>query len=240
MLIKLEGAGPLYQRLYRAIRNQIIEGRLRAGERLPSTRTLARELGVSRNVVMLAFEQLVADGHLMGRTGSGTYVSSELPENLRWKSSRNVLPSRWGPARAAPHLSSYGRRLTDSNMRVPRTEHQNLPYDFRRHVNSETLPETWRRLFSGRARGARVASLVSGPPQGHQQLREVLSRYLGRHRGVVCDPNQILITSGSQQAFDLIARVLTDPGDRVVLEDPHSTGADTVFRPTAPTSRVCR
>ena len=230
MLIKLEGAGPLYQRLYRAIRNQILEGRLRAGERLPSTRGLAQELGVSRNVVMLAFEQLVAEGHLVGHTGSGTYVSSELPEGLRWKSSRRVLPSRLGPATAAPRLSSYGRRLSEADLQLPGRKRERLPYDFRHDLISDSLSETWRRLLAGRARAGRSTSLTYGPEQGHPPLRETLARYRGRNREVLCRANQILITDGSQQAFDLIARVLIDPGDAVALEEPHFIRARQCFR----------
>ena len=179
---------------------------------------------------MLAFEQLVAEGHLVGHTGSGTYVSSELPEGRRWKSSRRVLPSRLGPATAAPRLSSYGRRLSEADLQLPGRKRERLPYDFRHDLIADSLPETWRRLLAGRARAGRPTSLTYGPEQGHPPLRETLARYLGRNRGVLCGANQILITDGSQQAFDLIARVLIDPGDAVALEEPHFIRARQCFR----------
>ena len=166
----------------------------------------------------------------MGHTGSGTYVSSELPEGLRWKSSRRVLPSRLGPATAAPRLSSYGRRLSEADLQLPGRKRERLPYDFRHDLISDSLSETWRRLLAGRARAGRSTSLTYGPEQGHPPLRETLARYRGRNREVLCRANQILITDGSQQAFDLIARVLIDPGDAVALEEPHFIRARQCFR----------
>ncbi len=113
---------------------------------------------------------------------------------------------------------------------MPSRTRGRLPYDFRHDLSSENLPESWRRLFAGRARAGGSTSLTYGLEQGHPPLREALARYLGRNRGVLCGANQILITDGSQQAFDLIARVLIDPGDAVVFEEPHFVSVRQCFR----------
>ena len=113
MFVKLEGDGVLYQQLYHALRRAILSGALAAGTRLPSTRTLARELGVSRNTVLLAYDQLLAEGYTVSHTGSGTYVASTLPDVMHAPPS-TPESSRDAATATLPQLSAYGRRLLDS------------------------------------------------------------------------------------------------------------------------------
>lgn len=228
MFVSLEGTGPLFQRLYEALRAEILEGRLARGAKLPSSRTLATELNVSRTTVMLAFDQLLAEGYVTGRVGSGTYVACELPE-AALETSRTESPA---PAPAAPaRLSRYGERAAGLET-VPPSRQGAVRYDFRYGLPPvEEFPhETWRRMLARRARSASLRSLRYGPPEGHEGLREAIAGYLGRSRAVACRPEQVLVVNGSQQALDLTARVLLETGDAVVVEEPHYQGARKVFQ----------
>jgi GntR family transcriptional regulator / MocR family aminotransferase len=225
MLLNLRGSGSLHRRLGHALKSAIRSGRLAPGARVPSTRTLAGDLGVSRNTVMLAYEQLVAEGYLVSRDRATTSVAAgTLPAAV---SSRPGLAAR-------PRLSTYGRRLTKDPAMPPSTTYASRPgirYDFRygRPCLQQFPHEVWRRLLAARARRTSIDGFGYGPPAGYAPLRAALAEYLGRARGVVCDAEQIVIVNGSQQGLDLAARVLLDPGDRVVMEEPHYAGARLVF-----------
>lgn len=220
--LQLDGDGSLQRQLYRALRAAILSGRLAGGTQLPSTRLLAREIGVSRNTVLLACERLIAEGYVEARERSGLYVVDT------GSRAAPVEPdTAAGPA--PPRLSAAARRLADA---VPPGRaswspwHEPLPYDFRYGEPSYAdLPlEVWSRLLGRRARALSARRLAYQSPGGAPELREALAGYLGRARGVACAPEQIVIVHGSQQAIDLTARVLVDPGDRVVVEEPHYTG----------------
>ena len=224
--LRLDGEGPLHRQTYRALRTAILAGRLRAGERFPSTRTLARELGVSRNTVLQAYEQLVAEGYAAARGGSGTYAADALPaqaDRARRRGERSVATS--GVAR----LSAFGRRLEAG---VPRGQatwslpRERVACDFRygEPAYSELPLATWARILGRRARRLSVKRLAYQAPGGAEELRVALAGYLARARGVVCSPEQVVVVHGSQQAIDLTTRLLVDPGDTIVLEEPHYTG----------------
>ncbi|WP_089943357.1 MocR-like pyridoxine biosynthesis transcription factor PdxR [Candidatus Entotheonella palauensis] len=233
MFVKLYGTGALYQQLYQSLRSAILAGQLAPGTRLPATRTMARELGVSRNTVLLAYEQLLAEGYAVGQTGSGTYVASSLPDAMLTTAAvPDAIEST--PLEAAPRLSAYGRHAAANSPLNPPSDPVRpsaLRYDFRYGLPAvEEFPhDIWRRLLTRRARSASLRSLRYGPPEGYGPLREAIADYLRRSRAVVCDPEQIVVVNGSQQALDLTARVLLDPGDRVVIEEPHYQGARQVF-----------
>jgi GntR family transcriptional regulator/MocR family aminotransferase len=222
--LPLDGDGPLHRQAYRALRGAILEGRLRAGARLGSSRGLARELGVSRNTVLQAFEQLVAEGYATARAGSGTFVAEVLPRATGGLSGR-----RSEERREPPRLSALGRRIASdvpeghASWSLPR---ERVRFDFRygEPAYADLPLVTWARLLGRRARRLSVRRLAYQPPGGASELREALAAYLGRARGVVCEPEQIVIVQGSQQAIDLCVRLLVDPGDSVVLEEPHYTG----------------
>jgi GntR family transcriptional regulator/MocR family aminotransferase len=223
--LQLDGEGPLQRQAYRALRAAILAGRLRGGERLAATRALARELGVSRNTVLAAYEQLVAEGYATARGGSGTYVAEALP--LAAARAPRAAMARAAPA--VPRLSAFGRRLEAG---VPRGQaswslpRERVACDFRygEPAYADLPLATWGRLLGRRARRLTARQLAYRAPGGAEELREALTGYLARARGVVSSPEQIVVVQGSQQAIDLTTRLLVDPGDVVVLEEPHYTG----------------
>lgn len=231
MIIRFAGDEPLYRQTYQAIRAAILDGRLAPGERLPSSRGLARENAISRNVVLLAYDQLVAEGYAEPRVGAGTFVVPALPEALlHAQSARDGEPagerSRGG---AGIHLSAGGRRLAAYDWTRTRDERGPRPrFDFRYGMATpdEASLAAWRRVLT---RHVADPPLGYAHPLGDLRLREALARHIAGRRGVVCEAEHIVIVSGSQQGLDLIARMLLDPGDRVVLEDPCYSGARDVF-----------
>ncbi len=213
-------AGPLFRQIYLGLRKAIFAGTFHADGRLPSTRDLADQLGVSRTVVLLAYDQLLAEGFVAGRSGSGTYVAQGLAPNRLASSKKSIklCLSRFGTAaeQAAPALDFQARRPP-----VHR-------YDFasgRSESDIETFPfEMWRRILLRCARKAPVVELDYGPAAGSVALREAIAGHLRRSRAVVCDPSEVIIVNGSQQALDLIVRVLLERGDRVAIENPSYQG----------------
>jgi GntR family transcriptional regulator/MocR family aminotransferase len=210
--------GPLHRQLYFAIRDAILAARLQPGTRLPSTRTLAEDLGVSRNTVMAAFEQLLAEGYIRGRVGAGSYVSDQLPEDALYARA-HAASGRGAPARAPgpsrrglqlTRLSGQGTRPTPFTPGLP--ELAGFPF------------ELWARLLAKHWRAPPRSFLIGSDACGWRPLREALTAHLGAARAVSCTADQVIVVSGAQQALDLAARVLIDPGDRVWLEDPGYMG----------------
>ncbi len=229
MLLALDGKGPLHRQLYHALRRAILSGTLPAGARMPSTRAIAAETRVSRITAVIAYDQLIAEGYAEPRRGSGTYVSEALARNGALRARRQSSAPR--PAR----LSTYGRRIVAATRGQPPSwapRRDALPYDFRygRPAITDFPHALWRRLLARRARRASFRAFDYGPPEGLPELRTALADYLRRSRAVVCDESQIVVVSGSQQGLDLVARVLFDAGDLVLLEEPHYAGARRVFR----------
>ena len=230
MFVSLRGRGPLNQRLYRGLRQSILEGRLAPGTRLPSTRNLAGDLGLSRNVVLMAFDKLLDEGYVEARVGSGTYVSTSLPDAAiaPWRS--RVPETASAPP---PQLSVQARRvLALAPLPAPTAPiRSGLRYEFRYGLPgiADFPADAWSRVIARRARGLRIGSLRYGRARGYQPLREAIARYVTRARGVVASPEQVIIVNGSQQALDLVCRLLVDPGDRVVVEEPCYQGARHVF-----------
>ena len=210
---------PLQRQLYDGWRQGILEGRFRPGDRLPSSRELARTLGVARATVTAAYEQLVAEGYLDSSPGAGTFICRELPDqHVSGPASRRAATP---PVR----LSAYAGRLAPRPVRTP------VPAGI---VNlSKAGPDLdhfpfplWRRLLMRHLRH------VAGPlftqveqSAGYEPLRRELAGYLARSRAVRCQPDQLVIVNGSQQALDLSMRLLIDAGDAVALEDPGYPGA---------------
>ena len=218
-----QSSGPLYRRVYLTLKSMIRDGRLAPAARLPSTRELAADLRVSRNTVVLAYEQLVAEGYVVSRNRATASVAISLP------ASASPASSQQKPGYAAP-VSAYARRLT-ALLPTPPARSPGLRYDFRYGEPSidEFPREIWRRLLAARARRTTREALGYADPAGYAPLRAALAEYLKRARGVACDAEQIVITNGSQQGFDLAARVLLDPGDIVAVEEPHYPGVTIPF-----------
>lgn len=237
LALSLEEHGPLplHRQLYGQLRQAILDGRLAAGSRIPSTRALAAQLRLSRNTVSGAYDQLLAEGYIVARTGSGTFIADVLPDDLF-----EARPRGRGRARQAGGtseqmpvaLSHWARRAlagaaTDP-AHLPGTF---LPYTFRHGQPAiEHFPtDLWRRLLGRRLRTSDPAHMGYAPSNGYPALRQMVTEYLRRTRAVRCEPEQVLIVNGSQQALDLLARVCLDPGDTVLLEDPGYLGARRAF-----------
>jgi GntR family transcriptional regulator / MocR family aminotransferase len=232
MFLRLDGDGALYDQVYRSLREQILNGRLPARSRVPATRDLASDLGVSRNVAIMAYRQLLDEGYLSARRGSGTFVAGVLPRNLTTAATRRRPAA--ARASAPPRLSVYAGRVREQSRTARFTwepRRDALPYDFRYGPPSFTdFPhQTWWRLLMRHARRATIRDLDYGPPEGLPALREAIADYVGRARAISCTPEQIVVVNGSQQALDLAARMLVDSGDTVLMEEAHYRGARAVM-----------
>lgn len=207
--------------LYGGLRDIILSGGLHPGERLPASRTLGRELDVSRTTVVSAYERLTAEGLVVSRVGAGTYVSEVMRQNRR--------PP--GPS------ADNGTRPHDGRPRISRRISkalelfaERLPHEHRAFTTAlpafDAFPlELWTRQAARYWRARLDTMLGYGEPQGHMPLREAIAGHLRINRGISCEPGQVFVVSGAQQAFDLAATVLLDPGDVVWFENPGAIGA---------------
>lgn len=198
---------PLIRQVYERIRMQILHGDLQGGDRLPSTRELASNLQVSRNVILEAYEQLIAEGFLETRKGSGTYVVEGiyLEQN---QFERSFC------------FESDGSEATQDDI-----------INFRPGIPA--LDQFPRKIWADLAKRVCIETPNSAfgydKPEGRAELRSALSRYLRRTRGVQCHPDQLVITTGATQALSLIAKLLLSPGSEVVIEDPITHEIHTIF-----------
>jgi GntR family transcriptional regulator/MocR family aminotransferase len=212
------GAVPLYEQLYLGLRDQILHGQLRRGARLASTRTLADHLAVSRFTIVTAMERLLAEGYLTTRLGSGTYITHTLPDNLMRPATRRraAPPHRDG---IEPTLSARGRMVASVWITGPRPE-EPRPFQPRRAPLDAFPLGAWSTIVRRLWRDGGYTYLEYGDPAGYRPLRQAIAAHISVTRAVRCDPQQVIVTSGSQQAFDLLFRVLLDPGDRAWIEEP--------------------
>jgi GntR family transcriptional regulator/MocR family aminotransferase len=209
-----------------AVRDEILEGRLRPGARLPSTRDLARQYDLSRGTVVSAFDQLRAEGYIAGATGAGTFVNEVLPDDLL-RAPREPTARDAAPKTPRRRLSAFARRATlfpGFSPRPTRAFRTDLPA-------LDLFPTaTWAQLAGRRLRRASAQLLSGCEPMGYRPLQEAVTDYLVSSRGVRCEPHQIAIVSGAQEALDLAARLFIDPGDRVCVENPGYPGATHAWR----------
>jgi GntR family transcriptional regulator / MocR family aminotransferase len=218
---------PLYRQLYEEMRRSILKGRLGAGDRVPSSRSLARLLGVSRATVTQGYEQLISEGYLQAAVGSGTSVSAELPEE--WIEAAPVAKPAAAVRRPGVRLSKFGASLGEI-VREPADAPQVISFQYCRPAVDQFPVEDWRRLLMRHYRGRGPAILdYAGDGRGHAPLRQAIAAYLARSRAVRCDADQVIIVNGSQQALHLIAQVMLDRGDGVVVEEPGYPGARHAF-----------
>ena len=175
---------------------------------MPSTRRLASDLGVARNTVINAYDQLILEGYLVTATGSGTRVARDLPEELLQVPGRETAPAST-PDRF--HLSASGRQLSGFSPWIVGQSFRS-PRPFRPHTAaSDAFPrELWTRLATRRLRTSR-SLLERSDPRGYRPLREAIAAYLGSARGVACAADQVVVTAGVQQAIELIAKLLVEP-----------------------------
>jgi GntR family transcriptional regulator/MocR family aminotransferase len=203
---------PVFRQIYLQLRSAILSGALRPASKLPSTRELAAQLGVSRSAVVSAFEQLLAEGYTSGKKGAGTYIAPDLP----------------GPFEAA-----HGRRKRTTSVAKTAASFQGLgdfvdvtaqsderPFNLGRTLVDARTAELWRKLSARTLRSFGRHHLGYGDPHGMLELRKSVCDYLRAARGVRCEAEQVVITAGTQQAMDIVARVMEGPDKEVWIEDP--------------------
>ncbi|MGB8888706.1 MAG: PLP-dependent aminotransferase family protein [Candidatus Korobacteraceae bacterium] len=206
----------LHRQIYDGYRSGILDGRLGPGQRVPSTRVLAAELGVSRFPVLNAYAQLLAEGYLESRVGAGTVVSKSLPEQFTgMKTTRTATEAK----RSAPR--TVARRVMSLPPRDRAPWLRGWGTFGVGQVAFDQFPvHTWSNLVARRCRNMDARSIHYGDPMGSKALRETVASYLRTARSVHCEAEQVMIVSGSQQALEISARVLLDPGTPVWVEDP--------------------
>jgi len=197
---------PLFRQVYLQIREQILNGDLQSEEKLPSTRELSSELNVSRNVILEAYDQLLAEGFLVAKRGAGTFVA----EGAFLEQHKKAPLFHWSE---------------DEN-------NEDHIINFRSGIPSLDLfpRKTWAKLSHSTWNEASPSTFGYDLPEGRQELRQVLSRYLLKTRGVDCHPEQIVITSGATQALTLVSKLLLSPDDTVIMEDPITNDIQTIFK----------
>ena len=236
LLLRLAEASaePMNRRLYRGLREAILEGAIAADTRLPASRDLAAELGIARNTVVHVYSQLLAEGYTRSRQGNGTFVNASLPDSFL-SSGRRACPAAAPQPRAA--LSPRGAAIVDGASASPYQWGAFMP-------GVPDLTEFPHRKF-----GRIVSALWRNPPPdlltyahggGLPALREALAQHLALTRSIDCDPEQLIITEGSHQAIDLASRILGDPGEVAWVEDPAIGARAPCCRPMACASAICR
>ena len=199
LTVGTDGIGTLQQQLHQQLRSAILEGQLPAGTRLPATRAFAHQQGVSRNTVLAAYDQLIAEGYLETRQGSGTFVTLEFPDDF---------------TRSAPSAPSAVSEPTEERQSRKRTLPTGLPA-------TDAFPmDVWARLNSSAWRHADRSLLHYDDPLGYEPLRQAIASYLSSSRSVRATADQILIVSGLQQGMKLIVDTLMTACDTIILEDP--------------------
>lgn len=205
---------PLFRQIYLEIRSAILARALGPGTKLPSTRALSSRLRVARASIVAAYEQLLAEGYVSGKVGSGTYISSDLPEPIERrpaKAAARSAPAR-RPARTRPHvLGDFVASTAESDER---------PFNTGRTLVDARTVEIWRKLTNRAFRSFGPNHLGYADPCGFIELRRTICDYLQAARAVRCDPDQIVVTAGTQHAIDIAIRVLLGPDDEVWVEDP--------------------
>jgi GntR family transcriptional regulator/MocR family aminotransferase len=208
--VKRSTATPLFRQIYAQIRSAALSGVLGPGTKLPSSRALATSLGVARASVVAAYEQLLAEGYVEARAGSGTFVADNLV--------RLAGASRRSSNRKGKRVSIRSEPFADFER--PQNHSDGLPFNTGRTLIDAHTAEVWRKLTHQAVRMLGANDLGYGDPCGLLELRRSLCQYLQAARNVRCDPEQIVITAGTQHAIDIAIRVLLAPGDEVWVEDP--------------------
>lgn len=229
--LRLDGRrrSPLFVQLYEGLRDGILDGRLKPNCRIPSSRDLTDQLGVSRTTVISALDRLIAEGYLQSAVGSGTFVSSELPEEAPFKASQAIKTNGAGTGSNSSSLST-SRQIEQGLSRMGcelavaenATLHSALPKPLCPGEPAlDAFPtEVWLRILRKVWKRIGPIDLSYGEPAGLYSLRKSVAEYLRSHRGVNCETQQVMIVNGTQQAVDIVARVVLNPGDGVLFENP--------------------
>jgi GntR family transcriptional regulator / MocR family aminotransferase len=212
--IQRDNGTPVFRQVYLQIRLAILSRRLGPGTKLPSTRALASELVVARTSVVAAYEQLLAEGYVSGKIGSGTYISSELSDAIETPARR---PKKTA-AREKPSISPQAQKF--AAFAPPAAAGANLPFDAGRALVDPRTTQIWGKLSKRVLVSIDPVHLGYSDPRGLIELRTAICDYLRATRAVQCGPDQIIVTSGTQQALDIAIRVLLSRDDEAWVEDP--------------------
>jgi GntR family transcriptional regulator / MocR family aminotransferase len=239
-----DSATPLYRQVYEGLRDAMLSGRLARGARLPSTRALAADLGVARNTVLLAFDQLRSEGYLQGKRGGGTRARDVVPDAMLTvphstrtrpvtgpQTRRAAIASSSRAPRApnrAPQLSTRGRTLVETGTMLIRHAGPHAPFELGVPAMDAFPLRLWAKLAGRRWRRGDI-DLGELDPAGEPTLRAAIASYVGAARGVRCTADQVFVLNGAQQALHLVSQVLLDPGDDVWMEEPGYVGARVAF-----------
>lgn len=225
---------PMHRQIYEEVRLAILSGRLSAGHKMPSTRALSQSLGISRATVTMSYEYLLSEGYFESLTGSGTYVSRQIPEDLMHvdadvtddaaselsETSETIVPAQ------QKRLSWYGQTLASRNWLDFSDVEPRIQFTWGRPDLDEFPMRVWSQLVT-KYLNQRDLSTLDCPlrSKGHLPLRKALAAYLANARAFQCDPERIVIVNGSQQAIALVARILIDRDDYAAIEEPGYLGA---------------
>lgn len=216
---------PLYRQIYEQFRAKILSGQLPAGSRLPSSRSIAKQLNLARVTVTSAYEQLQAEGYVESRVGAGTFVAESLPLARQVPNSHSESFS--------PSFSQWGRRVLASPVAVGQTRANARPeidFGFGRSFPHIFPYDTWRRLLARYLSTDDTMLSRYGSVAGFTPLRHAVADYLNRLRGVRCTAEEVIVVSGMQQALDILSRLLLNSGDEVLVETPGYVDAFELFR----------
>jgi GntR family transcriptional regulator/MocR family aminotransferase len=211
--------------LYMALRDLLLTGALTPGDRLPATRTLAQEIGVSRTTVIDAVDRLISEGLLEARVGAGTFVSEALNARLAPRPSRDVSDA----VPITPRLSHATRHAIPDFVLRTRLPHKSQAFVTALPALDAFPMAQWAKLSARHWRKDRDDITGYGDPFGYMPLRRAIARQLNASRGIKCDPQQIFITNGAQRAFSLVGGMLVNPGEPVWFENPGAIGARNAF-----------
>jgi GntR family transcriptional regulator/MocR family aminotransferase len=234
IMIDEKSAVPLYRQIYEAIRDAILSGNLRPTAPLPATRLLSKELGISRMTVINAYDQLFAEGYLEAKTGAGTFVAAQLPEEFLQTSGFERREQQESSLTRKVKFSDYGQALAHNSHSILRHHGANSLVPFRHGVPGiEDFPfDVWAKIAQRWRKKPPSSVLSYGDSVGHQPLREAIAAHLATARGVLCEVEQIIITNGTQQALDLIGRIFLSKSTDVYIEDPCYHGTRDIFGAT--------
>ena len=216
-----DGATPLSRQVYEQLMDLILAGELAPGTRLPASRRLAADYSLARVTVSAAYEQLQAEGYVAARVGAGTYVAEDLPLDT------SEVNGTYSPA-----LSNWGQRVAITGRRTPEVSPASRPaidFGFGRSFPHIFPYDIWRRLLARYLSTDDTMLSRYGSAAGFNPLREAVADYIGRLRGVRCTARQVVIVSGMQQALDILARLLLNQGDEILVETPGYKGAFDLF-----------
>jgi GntR family transcriptional regulator/MocR family aminotransferase len=222
---------PIYRQIYETIRRSILEGKFYPGRSLPPSRLLAKQLSVARMTVINAYDQLIAEGYIESKKGSGTFVASHLPEDFLNAEQPQKQKSRAETAERNIKLSSFGTHLAKQEVTFMRRYTTPSLVPFRNGVPAiDEFPfETWAKISQKHLKSASFKMFSYGDVHGFEPLREAIALHLSATRGVNCTAGQIIITNGTQQTLDLIGSVFLSKTAEVCLEDPSYFGARDIF-----------